>query len=72
MIESKMSAASATWTTEIALTLNTASGILHLSQRCAGRDTRFHYRFTAPEGEALLGFLYMPFKGLCRKCLKPS
>lgn len=53
------------------LTLNTTSGVLHLRRRCAGRDTRFHYRVRLSEGEELLGFLYFRFTGLCRKCLKP-
>lgn len=52
------------------LTLNTVSGVLHLSPRCAGQDTRFHYVFSLAPGEELLGFLYYRFTGLCQKCLK--
>lgn len=48
--------------------LNTKSGILHRYQRCAGQDRRFHYR-VRDDGE-LVGFLYLKFTGICRKCCK--
>jgi len=52
------------------LTLNTTSGVLHSSARCAGQDTRFHYHFTLADGEKLLGFMYYRLTGLCQKCVR--
>lgn len=54
------------------LTLNTASGVLHSSARCAGQDRRFHHAVVLLPGEQLVGFMYYRFTGLCRKCLKPQ
>lgn len=52
------------------LTLNTASGVLHRSRRCAGRDTRFHYvfRLETEDNEELIGFLGIRYERFCLKC----
>jgi hypothetical protein len=39
------------------------SGILHASAACARRGWVF-------DGDGLLGFLYLPFRGLCRRCCR--
>lgn len=52
------------------LTLNTLSGVLHSSARCAGQDRRFHHAVVLVPGEQLVGFMYYRFTGLCRKCLR--
>lgn len=56
------------------LVLNLTSGILRLSPRCAGADSRpiRQYRFTLTDGEELLGFLGYEFRGLCRRCVGPQ
>ena len=40
------------------------SGLLHLDGHCRATG----YRFDVVEGEEVLGFLYLDFKGLCRRC----
>ena len=53
------------------LVLNLTSGILHLSPRCAGADNRLirQYRFSLEPWEELVGFLDLPYTGLCRRCV---
>lgn len=55
------------------LTLNTRSGVLHILPRCAGRDEMWLYRFSLGVEwfEELVGFLYLPYRRLCRKCIGP-
>jgi len=42
------------------------SGLLHLA-RCGLR--RGGYAFTLSSAQELLGFLYLDFRGFCRRCL---
>ena len=53
------------------LVLNLQSGVLHLSPRCAGGDNRLirQYHFTLSPDEELMGFLGMPYRGLCKRCV---
>jgi hypothetical protein len=43
------------------------SGLLHLARCGLVHDG---YRFNLDEGEELLGFLGLGFRGLCRRCLR--
>lgn len=56
------------------LTLNTASGVLHRSPRCAGRDTRFHVTVLEPTAEEIIGYQWLVgavrVDHRCRKCLR--
>lgn len=58
------------------LTLNTVSGVLHRSPRCAGRDERWHVELYEPQGEQTVAVQQHAFAPLyrvdhrCRKCLR--
>lgn len=50
----------------VGLVLAARSGLLHLAGHCRATG----YEFVLVEGQELLGFLYLDFKGLCRRCFR--
>lgn len=55
------------------LTLNTTSGVLHRSARCAGQDTRWHVPIHEHNGEKVVAILQSVYgtheiRARCRKC----